>query len=408
MLKHYLSLSWSNLRNRKVRSWLTLIGVVIGIAAVISLIGLGEGLRMFVAQQFSVADADVISVQASGMSGAGPPGTGVVDPLTDKELDAIRRTSGVDTAIGRIIDYGVIEYNGVGGTSFFASIPSGKYRKDTYDIANYEIEQGRLLKDGDGTRIVVGNDFTDKERYGRSAKPGDKITVNGTDYTIVGVLERAGSFVTDSSILMNEEQMREEFGTVRDEYDLFAVRSKEGANPSEIKVRIERELRKIRDVDEGEEDFTVQTREQAIQNLNSALFGVQMFVIVIASISIIVGGIGIMNTMYTAVLERIKDIGIMKATGAQNKFVFNLFFIESGLIGLIGGIIGVIIGGALAYGLAAIVGAALGNSDLRASISPLLVFGALAFSFLFGTIAGTLPAIRASKLNPVDALSYEK
>ena len=111
-----------------------------------------------------------------------------------------------------------------------------------------------------------------------------------------------------------------------------------------------------------------------------------------------------MNTMYTAVLERTREIGIMKAIGARNSMIFLLFFLESGLLGMIGGIIGVLLGASIAYGMAFIGKLVLGSSLIRASINIYLVFGALSFSFIIGTIFGVLPALNASKLPPVEAL----
>ena len=145
-----------------------------------------------------------------------------------------------------------------------------------------------------------------------------------------------------------------------------------------------------------------------IGTLNSTLFAVQLFVYIIAAISLAVGGIGIMNTMYTSVLERTKEIGVMKSIGARNSAIFTIFFIESGLLGMVGGIIGIILGLVFAFGLSAIGRVALGSNLIQASISPVLVFGALLFSFVLGTAFGVLPAYQASKLNPVDSLRSAK
>jgi putative ABC transport system permease protein len=167
-------------------------------------------------------------------------------------------------------------------------------------------------------------------------------------------------------------------------------------------------LRKERNVKVGEEDFTVQTPQKTLETLKSTLFAIQLFVIIIAMISLLVGGIGIMNTMYTAVLERSKEIGIMKSIGARNSTIFVIFFIESGLLGMVGGIIGILLGLAFAYGLAFIGRVALGSELIQATISVWLLVGALAFSFILGTFFGVLPAYNASRLNPVDSLRKAK
>ncbi len=175
-----------------------------------------------------------------------------------------------------------------------------------------------------------------------------------------------------------------------------------------MQENIEKLMRKERDVDKGEEDFTVQTPQAVLAQVNSTLFAVQLFVYVIAAISILVGGIGIMNTMFTSVLERTKEIGIMKSIGARNSTIFSLFFIESGLIGSIGGILGAIIGISTAMGLAFVGRLALGSELIRADISIWLIVGSIFGAFLLGSIFGVIPAINASKLHPVDALRHTK
>ncbi len=171
---------------------------------------------------------------------------------------------------------------------------------------------------------------------------------------------------------------------------------------------MKKKVRKIRGVKEGEEDFSVQTPASIIENVNSVILGVQIFIYIIAGISLLVGGIGIMNTMYTAVVERTKEIGIMKSIGARNSTVFSLFFIESGFLGTIGGAVGALIGYLLATGLAFVGKMVLGSELISAHISPQLIIGSLLFSFVLGSFFGTLPAIGASRLNPVDALRYAK
>ncbi|MFH1072437.1 MAG: ABC transporter permease [Nanoarchaeota archaeon] len=407
MIQDYVRLAISNLMKRRLRSWLTMLGVIIGIAAVISLIGIGEGLRLFVTNQFNVAGADVLTIQASG-TGQGPPGTGVVNPLTTTQLERIRDINGVKTALGRIIQGANVEFNDKTQLGFLASMPDSPYRKDVEEIISYKVEQGRLLKDGDNTRIVVGNDFTNEDRYGKKVEIGSTLLIEGKPFTVVGILKKKGSFTIDSAILMNEDVMRTTAGRQKEEYDIIAAQADKGVLPKDVKENIEKVLRKERNVKVGEEDFTVETSESALRNLNSTLFAIQLFVYIIAGISIIVGGIGITNTMYTAVLERINDIGTMKAIGARNSDIFTIFFAESGLIGMIGGAIGIALGYMLAQAMAAGARAALGLDMIQAHVSPWLVLGALLFSFIVGTLAGLLPAYQASKLNPVDALNYTK
>ncbi|HIE33536.1 MAG TPA: FtsX-like permease family protein [Candidatus Altiarchaeales archaeon] len=149
------------------------------------------------------------------------------------------------------------------------------------------------------------------------------------------------------------------------------------------------------------------TTEQVRETVNSILLVIQIVVIGIAAISLIVGGVGIMNSMYTSVLERTREIGVMKAIGARNSDIMLLFLIESGIIGLVGGIIGCLIGVGLAKGVEFVATQELSTAILKASITPGLIIGALIFSFMVGCISGLLPAKGAAEMNPIDALRYE-
>jgi putative ABC transport system permease protein len=408
MIKDFINLAWENLSHRKLRSWLTMIGIFIGIAAVVSLISLGQGLETAVLSQFNIAGANILQVTAAGTSN-GPPGTGVVNPLTEKERAHLEQVNGVDIAVGRIFPVGSIEYNNVLLFGFGQSMPDGEQRKAVEQEMNLKMEEGRLLRDGDTYSVVLGHDFLDKVDFnGKKIRLNSKVLINGKQFTVVGFLKKKGSFTVDTSLFVNYETLRAVTNREKDMYDIIAVRVKDVNDVKQVEETVNRVLRKDRNVKLGEEDFTVQTAESALKNLKSTLFAVQLFVYIIAGISIIVGGIGITNTMYTAVLERTKEIGIMKAIGGSNQSIFTIFFIESGLLGLVGGIVGMLLGVGIAELLVAVGNSALGPGLITAQFSPWLIFGSMAFSYIVGTVAGLLPALQASKMSPVEALNYTK
>ncbi len=399
----YFKFAVDNLKHRKVRSLLTMLGIFIGIAAVVSLIGLGEGLRETINSQFGFLGTDILSVTASG--GFGPPGTGVVDPLTDKELNAIKDVTGVIGAAGRIMESGKLVFNNQVGFGFAVSMPDGEDREVMEHLMNMETEKGRLLEDGESGSVFLGSNFAEEDNgFGKAILPGAKVEILDVEFKVVGIMEKKGNFQLDSAVFVNEDDLRDLVERPDNEYDIIAVRFNENVDVEKIQSSIERKIRKIRDVDEGEEDFSVETPASVIESVNSVLFGIQIFVYIIASISLLVGGIGIMNTMYTAVVERTKEVGIMKSIGAKNSTVFSLFFIESGFLGIVGGIIGAILGYLVATGLSIIGRLVLGSDLISAHFTPQLIIGALLFSFILGSFFGTLPAMRAAKLNPVDAL----
>lgn len=402
-MKDFFILAFKNLKHRGIRSWLTLLGIFIGVMAVVSLISLGTGLQTAIGAQFGISSTEVITVQAGGLSSVGPPGTGVTNKLTRDDADAIERLSFVDVAIPRILATGKMEFNDILSFGMAASVPDGEDRKVVYEILDIEATEGRMLKDGDVGKVVLGwNFFKDDAIFGEVIVPGKSVLIQDEKFLVIGIGEKKGSFIFDNMVMMNDDDIIDlfEYG---DEVDLIAVKVKDKDLIGRSKEDIEKLMRKRRDVDLGKEDFSVSTPDAMLSTVNNVLGGVQAFIVIIASISILVGAVGIVNTMTTSVLERRKEIGIMKAIGARNSQIFMQFLIESGLLGFVGGLVGVILG--VAIGVAGVLGI---NSWIGSEVSPsidfILVGGALVGSFIIGAIAGIVPAMNAAKQDPVEAL----
>lgn len=399
---NYFAFAYKNSKKRGIRSWLTLLGIFIGITAVISLITVGNGLKEAVNSQFGASATEVISVQAGGLN-YGSPGSAVVNPLTRDDAERIDKLSTVEYAIPRNIELLNTEYNRILSIKYSVSVIEG-FEDKIYEMMDLEAETGRLLQGGSSKQIVIGNNLATKTKNGfeKNIRTGDKILIEGKKFQVVGILERQGSFITDNMILMYDDDLNE-IANYEEDVDIIGVKVKSKDDMDRAKEDIEKLLRKTRDVDKGEEDFEVSTPESSLESINSILNAIQIFVIIIASISIVVGAIGIINTMTTAVLERKKEIGIMKSIGARNSQIFMQFFVESGFMGLIGGILGIIFGLIVgSFGIMAInefVGA-----DTEPMIDISLILFSLLGSFLIGSIAGILPAMNAARQNPVEAL----
>jgi len=409
MIADYFRMALRSVARRRLRSWLTLVGIVIGITSVVALIGLGEGLRTAITGQFGMLGTDILTIQVNG--GFGAPGTGVLEPLTSDNLDEIRKINGVKQAAARLISTGKLEFNKVVAFGYAASVPQGDGRDLFIEQTGLEADRGRILKDSEKGKVNIGYNLGQESMadfFGKPITLGSRVDIQDRPYEVVGVLEKQGSFLFDNIILMNEDDLRVAFNRDPDVYDIMVVQVQNTDNIADVQADVERYLRKDRGLKEGEEDFTVQTAQSALEQINSVLFAVQLFVYIIAGISIVVGGFGVMNTMFTSVLERTRDIGIMKSIGAKNSNIFMLFFIESGLIGSVGGIIGALFGAMLAIGLAYLGAANLGEDLIRAHISPMLIIGSISGSFLLGSIFGIIPAVQASRLHPVDALRHAK
>ena len=403
-MKDFVSLSFNNLRRRKLRSWLTMIGIFIGIAAVVALISLGQGLQNAIEQQFEQFGSDRIIVQERGLQGPPGSGTSLSSKLSDRDLEVVKDINGIEGAAGIIIKTGKIEKGDDIAFVFIYGLPQNKDEKEIVNF--FDVERGRDLRENDGDKAVVGVRYSESKVFSKPVDIGDKLNIEGKDFKIIGELERIGNPFDDSAIIIDKEVMKSLFNT-GDEISAIHVKVENVEEIDGIKEEIEDELRKSRNEDEGKETFQVTTSEQLLQTFTSIFGIVQAVLVGIAAISLLVGGVGVMNTMYTSVLERTKEIGTMKAVGAKNSDILMIFLIESGLLGLVGGLIGVAIGLGLSKGAEYIASVHLCTNLFRASTDPVIILGALAFSFIIGSLSGILPAYQASRLNPVDALRYE-
>ena len=403
MIKDYFLIALKNLKHRGLRSWLTILGIFIGIAAVVALISLGEGLQTAITGQFGTLSTDKLIIQNAG-TGFGPPGSTVIRKLTSHDLDLINSISGIELATGRLVRMVKIEHNKNTVFSYITNVPETKQELElVYSSMDIEVEQGKLLSEDDKGEVVLGNNFVSNNQFDKPIKIGSVLLIDGQEFKVKGILKKSSSFQVNLVVFMSQKDM-EKLLNIGDEIDMIVAQVDNPSNAEQIAKDIERRLAKDRNEKPGEEDFTVQTPLQAISSVNTILNIINFIVIAIAAISLIVGAVGITNTMYTSVLERTREIGIMKAIGAQNKDILIIFLIESGLLGLVGGIIGAIIGLGMAMSVSYVASSVLGGIDLMIKLSWPLLISTILFSFIVGAIAGVLPAMQASKLKPVEAL----
>ena len=399
-------LAMNNLRERRLRSLLTIIGIFIGITAVVALMSLGDGLQNVVVGQFSSIGADKITIMGSNGFAASPfVSASLPNPLTTDDVRVVRRTRGVQEAGGMLFSSVKAEYKKEEKNTFLLGLPEDETRALVEEGQNIEVSEGRTLKTDDKGVIVIGS-YTSDGLFKRKIYVGETLKIEGKDFKVVGILKTRGSRFDDDAIYMNGEEARTLTNKPKLE-SIIMARVKKGESPEKVAAAVAENLRKHRNVEKGSEDFVAQTSEQLAQSFATVLGVVQGVIVGIAAISLLVGGIGIMNTMYTSVVERTKEIGLMKAVGARNSDITLLFLFESGLLGLLGGIVGVLIGAGLSKIAEAAVQQALSANTFVAAISPGLVVGALLFGFVIGTASGVLPARRAASLKPAVALRYE-
>jgi len=407
MIKEYFKMAYNSLKRRKLRSALTLLGIVIGIAAVISLISLGQGLESAIDEQFEMIGSDKIFIQPKSALGLMATGE-TTNQITTKDEEFLSSLPGVKATSGYTMYSGKIEFQGATKYFLIVSIPQETQKlKLVSDMMGIEYVQGRALSSGDKQAITVGYHFNTKNLFNnKNMGVGDRVTINDRKFSVVGVHGPVGNSQDDRTIFMGENQFREIFD-IPERYDALVLQVDKSNDVREMADLIEREFARYRGVKEGKEDFILNTPEDMLESLSTILNVVNAVFIGIALISLFVGSVGITNTMYTSVLERHKEIGIMKAVGAKNSDIFKLFLIESGLLGLVGGTIGVLIGISLAKAVEILSTMALGKTFLNAYFSWQLILGALLFAFILGALVGSLPARSASKLQAVDTLRDE-
>jgi len=401
MIWEYFKLALTNLSHRRMRSYLTMIGIFIGIAAVVALVSLGQGLQQYISETFAAVGTDKIMI----MPGRGllPPGTALATELTENDVQTVEKVPGIDSAGGMVLGSVKISGKDKAIYSYAASIPETDFRDTFMQMTTVEVEIGRMLEKGERGKIMIGADYVRRNLLKEDIRIGGTIKINDQEFRVVGVLGPIGNPSDDSSVYMNEPDARDVFNAP-ERFDYIYAKTAAGEDTLLVAGAVERALRRSRNVEKGKEDFSVQTLDQLIESFNVVFAIVQAVVFGIAGISLLVGGIGIMNTMYTAVLERTKEIGIMKAIGAKNTDVLLIFLIESGMLGTVGGAIGIAIG--MGLGKLVEIGAAqaLGTALLRAYFPLYLIVGTLLFSFIVGSASGLFPAMQAARMEPVEAL----
>lgn len=407
MIKDYINYIFRNFTRRKIRGWLTILGIFIGIAAVVALISVTEGMQNSINEQFEKLGTNKLMITSGGEGGMGLLGSGfAAKPLTKDDLDVVKKSNGIDIATEIMFKMGKVKFGDQTKYTYVIGMPMGKDANVFKDMQGFEAEIGRQLKEGDkySTNIgyLVGQE---KGLFDKPVRLGNKIEIDGYEFRVVGIIKKIGNRGDDTQIYIPVDTAREIYNE-KTKIDYIYVQTKTGADVNEVAEGIKKDLRRFRDEKKGEETFQVQTFQQLIAQVNTILNIVSIVLITISAISLIVGGVGIMNSMYTSVLERTREIGIMKAIGARNSHILMLFMIESGLYGLIGGIFGALIGVAMAKG-AEFAAISQGVEIFKASVTPTLILGALLFSFLIGCISGAAPARAAARMKPVDALRYE-
>jgi putative ABC transport system permease protein len=397
----------------KLRSWLTITGIVIGVAAVIAIVSIGDGMQQTLNAQLNTLGGDIVTISpgfdrggGGGFGRGGPGGGGSSGPqattkaivLGRSDLQALKGIPDIlmiDTNIRGSVD---ISYLGKTGKVSVTGVDQTVWSK----ITTTTIKTGRMLDSADQNVIVIGGNLA-SSYFSQPVGINKMVAINGSAFRVVGILDDQTNSVY-MPIQMAYQLIPDK---TTDIYDTFVVKMKDQNQLDTVITEIQDKLMIARHVTQNKMDFSVTSRKEVQQARAATMSSMTTFLLAIAAVSLVVGSIGIANTMFTSVLEKTKEIGIMKAIGARNKDILLIFLFNAAFIGLVGGILGIILGTMLSGFMPALMGGLpIGRGGI-AIVTFNSIAMALSVSVTVGILAGIIPAYQASKLRPVDALRYE-
>lgn len=410
--RQLMTLVFRALFSNKTRSFLTMLGIIIGVGAVILIMSLGAGAQSLILGQLDSFGSDLIGILPGQSDEKGPPASvfGVkVTTLKLSDANALREEKNMSHAVSVAAYY---------DTSVILSWQDINYSADLNGIAgDYlavdggEIKAGRFFTQDEldsSLRLVVLGSRVAQELFGDNNPIGQRIKVKNKSVTVIGVMAERGQVGFsnyDDLVLSPLAFVQKEIAGV-DYLSAIRIKIDDPRNIDESMLMAEQVLRERHDIDKiGDEDFSVRSFRDALNLVTTITDALRYFLAAMAALSLLVGGIGIMNIMLVSVTERTREIGLRKSLGATNNQVLNQFLFEAIALTLIGGVIGLLFGVLFAYLIALVVQSLGYNWDFSVSLSSVLI--AIGLSIMIGVIFGYYPAKRASRLSPIEALRYE-
>jgi putative ABC transport system permease protein len=396
-----IRLAAGRLATSRLRSVLTMLGVIIGVASVVALVGVGQGATSGITSQIESLGTNLLTVNAGSSSvGLTRQAAGSADTLTLNDMAAIANLSGIAAVAPQDSTSGLVIYSANNETTTVVGTTA-----DYATIRNETLAQGAFLNpasvDYDLRVAVLG--ATTATNLGITATDlGNDITIDGLPFRVVGILQAKGGtgpLDQDDQVYVPLSVVQRLFvggDSVRTIYVSVAQRDQ----IDQAKAEITALLRERHGTTAGTDDFSISDQSQLLDTFGSVTTILSLLLAGIASISLIVGGIGIMNIMLVSVRERTREIGIRKAVGARQRDILAQFLIEALTLSLLGGSIGILLGIAVSALIGAVAGWGL-------QVSLLTVGSAVFFSLLVGVVFGVWPARQAARLDPVSALRYE-
>ncbi|WP_340817702.1 ABC transporter permease [Methanolobus sp. WCC4] len=407
----YLKLATNILIHSKIRSWLTIIGIVIGVGSVVTIMALSDSMEADMEERLADLDLTLITVtpgytQATSGFRGGPGGFGGDTSssdaeLTDKDVMAIKLVENIDHIYGQISGSNLDVY--FMGETAGLSVTGVDPQVWQYTVT-YEVESGRLLEPADNNVVVIGYRIA-HEMYDQEIGLNRILAIEGRSYRVIGILAEGES---DRAIIMPIDSAVDIIDDAeKDVFDSIIVKADDVGNVETVVEDIEEKLMISRHVmNDDDRDFSVSDSLSMAESFSEMMSSFTIFLGAIAGVSLVVGSVGIANTMFTSVLERTKEIGTMKAIGAKNSDILMIFLFNSALVGFVGGVLGILLSLVLTS-FFPYLGLPMARSSTGMTVAPDLMLLGIGIAMFIGVISGLIPAYNASKMKPVDALRYE-
>lgn len=403
MYKESFLMAWASLVANKLRSLLTMLGIIIGVAAVIALVSIGNGVKQDIEDSISSLGSNLLVVLPGAPRTPGArPSQGSMKSLKISDYEAITKLEGVKAASPMTNGSYVVIYQNKNWTTSVAGVNA-----NFQDVNNWTMTSGRFFSDKNvqnRERVAVVGQTVVKNLFGDEDPVGKEIRVKNIPFRVIGVLKSKGNGTMgndqDDTVLIPYTTSMERVEGIDYLRRVYVV-AKDDEGIDRLQADIENLLRVRHNIkDTNLDDFNIQNMKSIMETVAQTTGTFTLFLGAVAAISLVVGGIGIMNIMLVSVTERTREIGVRKALGATYSVIVTQFLIEAVVISLMGGFIGIAFG----IGASKVIGMVSGMSTI---VSVPTIIMSFAFSMVIGLIFGIYPARKAAKLNPIDALHYE-